>query len=85
MNPVNIQKMAASYGMFSFGFLCIGSILMGATIVTGFIRGLVGALFFALLVWLIGIIFLQEDGGNIVEDEDQAGDIHKGKELDQKA
>jgi len=85
MNPVNIQKMAASFGLFSFGFLCVGSILTGATILTGLIRGMVGALFFALVVWLSGIIFLQEDGENIVEDENQAEDVNKGTELDQKA
>lgn len=83
MNPVNIQKIAASFGLFSFGFLCIGSILMGATVLTGVIRGMVGALFFALVAWLSGIIFLQEDDGGIPEGGDPEED--KGTQLDQKA
>ena len=85
MNPVNIQKMAASFGLFSFGFLCIGSILMGATVITGIIRGMVGAVVFALVVWLSGIILLQEDDGDITEGEDQTEDVNKGTQLDQSA
>ena len=84
MNPVNIQKLAVSFGLFSFGFLFIGSILTGATILTGFIRGIVGALFFALVVWLSGILFLQEDDGNNVEVEEQEEEINSGTQLDQK-
>ena len=71
MSPINIQKMATSFGLFSFGFLCIGSILMGATVLTGVIRGMVGAVVFALVVWLSAIILLQEDDGDIVEGEDK--------------
>tara|TARA_Y100001960_G_scaffold332154_1_gene431640 strand:- start:1681 stop:1938 length:258 start_codon:yes stop_codon:yes gene_type:complete len=85
MNPVNIQKMAASFGLFSFGFLCIGSILMGATVLTGIIRGMVGAVVFALVVWLSGIILLQEDDGDSIEGEDQTEDVNKGAQLDQRA
>ncbi len=86
MNPINIQKMAASFGLFSFGFLCIGSILMGATVLTGVIRGMVGAVVFALVVWLSGILLLQEDNnGDIVEGEDQTEDVNKGTQLDQSA
>ena len=85
MNPINIQKMATSFGLFSFGFLCIGSILMGATVLTGVIRGMVGAVVFALVVWLSGILLLQEDDGDIVEDEDQTEDVNKGTQLDQSA
>jgi hypothetical protein len=85
MSPINIQKMATSFGLFSFGFLCIGSILMGATVLTGVIRGIVGAVVFALLVWLSGILLLQEDDGDIVEVEDQTEDINKGTQLDQSA
>ena len=85
MSPINIQKMATSFGLFSFGFLCIGSILMGATVLTGVIRGMVGALVFALVVWLSGILLLQEDDGDIVEVEDQTEDINKGTQLDQSA
>ena len=85
MSPINIQKMATSFGLFSFGFLCIGSILMGATVLTGVIRGMVGALVFALVVWLSGILLLQEDDGDSVEDEDQTEDVNKGTQLDQSA
>ena len=77
--------MAASFGLFSFGFLCIGSVLMGATVLTGFVRGLVGAVLFTLVVWLSGIIFLQEDDKGIVEDEDHKEDVDKGRQLDQRA
>ena len=85
MNPVNIKKMAASFGLFSFGFLCIGSVLMGATVLTGVVRGLVGSVLFTLVVWLSGIIFLQEDDEDIVEGEDQKEDVDKGTQLDQRA
>ena len=85
MNPINIQKMAASFGLFSFGFLCIGSVLMGATVLTGVVRGLVGAVLFTLVVWLSGIIFLQEDDEDLVEGEDQKEDVDKGTQLDQRA
>ena len=85
MSPINIQKMAASFGLFSFGFLCIGSILMGATVLTGVVRAIVGAVVFALVVWLSGILLLQEDDGDIVEVEDQTEDINKGTQLDQSA
>ena len=85
MSPINIQKMATSFGLFSFGFLCIGSILMGATVLTGVVRAIVGAVVFALVVWLSGILLLEEDDGDIVEDEDQTEDVNKGTQLDQSA
>ena len=85
MNPINIQKIAASFGLFSFGFLCIGSILMGATVITGIIRGMVGAVVFALIVWLSGIILLQEDDRGIDNVDDQKEDPDKGTQLDQSA
>ncbi len=85
MSPINIQKMATSFGLFSFGFLCIGCILMGATVLTGVVRAIVGAVVFALVVWLSGILLLQEDDGDIVEVEDQTEDINKGTQLDQSA
>ena len=77
MNPINIQKMAASFGLFAFGFLCIGSVLMGATVLTGVVRGLLGAVLFTLVVWLSGIIFLQEDDEGIVEGEDNKEDVEQ--------
>ena len=85
MNPINIQKMAASFGLFSFGFLCIGSILMGATVLTGVVRGIVGAVIFTLVIWLSGIILLQKDDEDIIDNEDQKEDADKGTQLDQRA
>jgi hypothetical protein len=59
---------------------------MGATVLTGVIRGMVGAVVFALVVWLSGILLLQEDNnGDIVEGEDQTEDVNKGTQLDPSA
>ena len=84
MNPLNIQKMAASFGLLSFGILCIGSMLMGATVFTGFIRGIIGALLFGGLAWVSGAMLLQEDEEDMVDDEEQE-DGEKGTQLDQTA
>ncbi len=85
MNPVNIQKMAASFGLVSFGILSIGSVLMGATMFTGIMRGLGGAVLFGLLAWLSGAMLLQENEEDMVEDGDQEEDPDKGTQLDQTA
>jgi hypothetical protein len=83
MTPVNIQKMAASFGLLSFGILSIGSVLMGATVFTGVTRGIGGAILFGLLAWGMGSMLMQEDEEDIVDDEDQEED--KGTQLDQTA
>ena len=83
MTPVNIQKMAASFGLLSFGILSIGSVLMGATVFTGVTRGIGGAILFGLLAWGMGSMLMQEDEEDIVVDEDQEED--KGTQLDQTA
>lgn len=82
MTPVNIQKMAASFGLLSFGILSIGSVLMGATIFTGIFRGIGGAILFGLLAWGVGSMLMQEEEEDMV-DEDQEED--KGTQLDQTA
>lgn len=76
--------MAASFGLFSFGVLCIGSVLMGATVWTGVIRGMVGAVLFGLVAWFSGSMLLQEEDEDMVEGEDQE-ETDKGSQLDQTA
>jgi len=83
MNPVNIQKMAASFGLLSFGILSIGSVLMGSTFFTGISRGIGGAILFGLLAWGVGSMLLKEEEEDRVDDEVQEED--KGTQLDQTA
>ena len=83
MNPLNIQKMAASFGLLSFGILSIGSVLMGATVLTGVIRGVAGALIFGLLAWLSGIFLIRED--DTIDEEVHEENPDKGTQLDQTA
>ena len=83
MTPVNIQKMAASFGLLTFGILSIGSVLMGATFFTGILRGIGGAILFGLLAWGMASMLMQEDEEDMVDDEDQEED--KGTQLDQTA
>jgi hypothetical protein len=83
MSSDNIQKMAASFGLLSLGFLSIGSVLMGATIFTGIIRGIGGSILFGLLAWGVGSMLMQEDEVDEGNDEDQEED--KGTQLDQTA
>jgi hypothetical protein len=83
MSPVNIQKMAVSFGLLSFGILTIGSVLMGATFFTGISRGIGGAIIFGLIAWGVGSMLMQEEEEDVVDDEDQEED--KGTQLDQTA
>ena len=83
MNSLNVQKMAASFGLLSFGVLSAGSVLMGATLITGIIRGVAGTIIFGLLIWLSGSLLIRED--NVVELEDHEENPEKGKQLDQTA
>ena len=82
MSPDNIQKMAASFGLLSLGFLSIGSVLMGATVFTGVMRGIGGAILFGLLAWGSCSMLLKEDEEDIEVDEEEAD---KGTQLDQTA
>ena len=83
MSPLNIQKMAASFGLLSFGVLSIGSVLMGATVLTGVIRGVAGAIIFGSLAWLSGTLLMQKD--EMAKDEEHEEDPDKGTHLDQTA
>ena len=61
-----INKWALAVTVFSFGFLCIGSFLFGATATTAVLRGVGGGVLFGALLWLIGTILIQE--GNPIEE-----------------
>ena len=59
MNPITIKKLALAFGLLAFGILAIGSVLMGSRVITGVIRGGLGALIFGGLVWGFANLFLQ--------------------------
>jgi hypothetical protein len=84
MNPINIQKMAIAFGLLAFGILAIGSVLMGSRVLTGAIRGGLGALIFGGLVWGFAHAFLQKDEDAMIQDMAE-DDPDKGKNLDQTA
>jgi len=46
MSELTIKKLALSFGLFSFGFVVIGSIISGATFFTAFLRGTLAILLF---------------------------------------
>ena len=56
-----LNKWGAGVAVFSFGFLCIGSFLLGATATTSFLRGLGGAILFGSLFWLVGTMMTQKE------------------------
>jgi hypothetical protein len=56
-----INNWALAQGVFSFGFLCVGSFLHGATATTSILRGVGGAIIFGALIWLTGTMFTQEE------------------------
>ena len=56
-----INNWALAQGVFSFGFLCVGSFLLGATATTSILRGVGGAIIFGALIWLAGTMFAQEE------------------------
>ena len=66
MNDI-INKWAMGLAIFSFGFLCIGSFLFGATATTSVLRGVGGGMLFGAILWLVGALF---DGGTTQIDED---------------
>ena len=55
-----INNWSVGLAVFSFGFMCIGSFLFGATATTSFLRGLGGAILFGTLFWLVGTMVIQE-------------------------
>ena len=86
MNPVNIQKMAIAFALLAFGILGIGSVLMGSRVITGVIRGGLGAVIFGALIWVFADLFLAEDEGAEIQDIGNDGDNNdKGTQLDQTA
>ena len=66
MNDI-INKWAMGLAIFSFGFLCIGSFLFGATATTSVLRGVGGGILFGSILWLVGALF-DSDGTPIAED-----------------
>jgi K+ transporter len=56
MNDI-INKWAMGLAIFSFGFLCIGSFLFGATATTSVLRGVGGGILFGTILWLVGALF----------------------------
>ena len=65
MNDI-INKWAMGLAIFSFGFLCIGSFLFGATATTSVLRGVGGGILFGAILWLVGALF--DDSTSIDED-----------------
>ena len=76
--------MATAFGLITFGFLAIGSVLMDSRVITGVIRGGLGALIFGGLVWLFANLFLQDDEDAPTQDMDD-NDPNKGNKLNQTA
>ena len=66
MNDI-INKWAMGLAIFSFGFLCIGSFLFGATATTSILRGVGGGILFGAILWLVGALF-DSDSTPIAED-----------------
>ena len=66
MNDI-INKWAMGLAIFSFGFLCIGSFLFGATATTSILRGVGGGILFGAILWLVGALF---DSDSTLIDED---------------
>ena len=80
MNDI-INKWAMGLAIFSFGFLCIGSFLFGATATTSVLRGVGGGVLFGTILWLVGALFgdsppIDEDvlEGDIEAEESMAKD-----------
>lgn len=61
MNSVTVTNWALGLAIFSFGFLCIGSVLFGATVITAVLRGLGGGVLFGALIWLVGSLVVKEE------------------------
>jgi len=70
MNDI-INKWAMGLAIFSFGFLCIGSFLFGATATTSVLRGIGGGILFGTILWLVGALF---DSDSTLIDKDALED-----------
>ena len=78
MNDIFVNRWAMGLAVFSFGFLCIGSFLFGATATTSVLRGLGGGVLFGTSLWLVGLLISKE--------EDPANDdIEEEGDTDQKS
>ena len=77
MNDI-INKWAMGLAIFSFGFLCIGSFLFGATATTSVLRGIGGGILFGTILWLVGALF---DSDSTLIDEDALEDNVNTEEL----
>ncbi|PIQ98795.1 MAG: hypothetical protein COV66_12885 [Nitrospinae bacterium CG11_big_fil_rev_8_21_14_0_20_45_15] len=62
MSELTIKKLALSFGLFSFGFVVIGSIISGATFYTAFLRGSAAILLFGGAAF--GLLSLMVEGKN---------------------
>ena len=73
MNGDIVNKWAMGLAVFSFGFLSIGSLLFGATVITSVLRGLGGGVLFAALLWLVGLLINEEEDpmGDDIEEESE--------------
>ena len=60
MNSSIINKWALGLAVFSFGFLSIGSFLLGATATTSILRGFGGGVLFGTSLWLAGLLVNEE-------------------------
>ena len=66
MNDI-INKWAMGLAIFSFGFLCIGSFLFGATATTSVLRGIGGGILFGIILWLVGALF--DSDSTLIDDD----------------
>jgi hypothetical protein len=62
-----INKWAMGLAIFSFGFLCIGSFLFGATATTSILRGVGGGILFGAILWLVGTLF--DSDSTLIDDD----------------
>ena len=72
MNDIPVNNWAVGLAIFSFGFLTVGSVLFGATVITSVLRGLSGGILFGSLIWLAGVMISQEKklmGQTMLEEE----------------
>jgi len=75
MNESEVKKIAVSFGLLSFMVLVLGSLVMGAGLLTAFGRGVVGGIVFGLLALIPGHYLIEEpkenhEGEHIFEDPD---------------
>ena len=73
MNDI-VNKWAMALAIFSFGFLCIGSFLFGATATTSVLRGVGGGILFGAILWLVGALF---DDSTPIDEDVLEGNIDK--------